>query len=156
MSTATSPPPVPAASAAIAIAAASRPGGVAAPTIMSSVGASAIRYPFGAKLPASPARAGTHSSTTPRRLGGSRLSPGMRILVLSRRADGLVAPGRSGHAGEAEMIAQRPPPIGPPEEAPALQFGDDEIDEIGKAAGEIGRQNVEPVGRTLDKPFFER
>ena len=54
------------------------------------------------------------------------------------------------------MIAQRPPPIGPPEEAPALQFGDHQIDEIGKRAGEIGRQNVEPVGRTLDKPFFER
>ncbi len=53
------------------------------------------------------------------------------------------------------MVAQGGPLVLAAVEAAALQFGHDEIDKIGKAAGEIGRQDVEPVGRALDKPFFE-
>ena len=54
------------------------------------------------------------------------------------------------------MVAQRRALVVAAEQAAALQFRHDEIDEIGERAGEIRRQDVEPVGRALDEPFLER
>src|SRR5204862_454820 len=108
------------------------------------------------EIPPSRRRPGPILQPLPPRIGGSRPSSGWRYWVWSRRADGLVAPGGRRDAGEAEVVAQRRAPVGAAEEAAALQFRDDEIDEIGKGAGEIGRQDVEPVGGALGKPFFER
>src|SRR5581483_10872816 len=54
-------------------------------------------------------------------------------------------PARRGHPGEAEMVAQGGAAVVAAEQPAALQFRHDEIDEIGEGAGEIGRQDVEPV-----------
>ena len=60
------------------------------------------------------------------------------------------------HAGQAEMVAQGRALVVAPEQAAALQFRHDAIDEIGEAAGEMRRQDVEPIGRPLDEPFLQR
>src|ERR1700730_1456059 len=50
-------------------------------------------------------------------------------------------------APQAEVIAQGLAFVVEPGEAALLQFGDDEIDEILEALVEVGRHDVEPVGR---------
>ena len=54
------------------------------------------------------------------------------------------------------MVAQGRALVVAAEQAAALQFRHHQIDKIGERAGEIGRQDVETVGRALDEPFFQR
>ena len=53
------------------------------------------------------------------------------------------------------MVAQGCALIVAPEQAAALQFRHDAIDELREGAGEMRRQDVEPIGRALDEPFFQ-
>ncbi len=65
-------------------------------------------------------------------------------------------PGAGGRPRQAEILAQRLAGIILVEQAAALQFGNDEIDEIFESTGEIRRKDVESVRRTRDEPFFQR
>src|SRR6266851_9747248 len=55
-------------------------------------------------------------------------------------------------APQAEVIAQGLAFVVVPEETAPLQFGHDEIDEIFESLVEVGRHDVEPVGRALAEP----
>src|ERR1700730_8589884 len=57
-------------------------------------------------------------------------------------------------AGQAEIFAQGLAFVFAAEEAAALQFGDDPVDEVVEAARDMGEHDVEPVAGVAAEPFL--